>query len=174
LATPLAVVLACVAIALAGVPLYVFPESDQVKHVDAVVVLGPISQERIWTAEWLLEHGRADSFVISRPPDKSPVISGGVDYCQGLALCFVARPSTTRGEIEAVNDIARAEGWSEVALITETSHVSRARVISAACATVKVSVVAAKESKTPFEWAWAYVYQTAGFIKAGFVGCLDT
>ncbi|KQQ22936.1 hypothetical protein ASF48_07345 [Rathayibacter sp. Leaf299] len=158
---------------VAGLPLYVFPVSDDIDHVDVVVVLGPIDQERLWTAEWLIDHGRADALVLSVPPDGSSVTVDGRDYCASTKLCFIASPSTTRGEVSAVEGIARREGWTDIAYVTGTAHVSRARWIAMSCSTRSVAVVEARENRNPAEWLWSYVYQTAGFLKAAVVGCLD-
>jgi uncharacterized SAM-binding protein YcdF (DUF218 family) len=162
-----AVVAAAALLALAGLPVYVFPRVDRPVHADAVIVIGPSSPDRISLGRQLVRDGYAPRLFVSEPSDK-------LSYrpCHdGDATCFSPEPSTTRGEAAFVRAQARAHGWSRVIVVTGQFHVSRTRYIFGRCSGVAPEIVAAHESLGPGDWAWQYLYQTAGFVKAAVVGC---
>jgi uncharacterized SAM-binding protein YcdF (DUF218 family) len=106
--------------------------------------------------------------VVSLP---APVFGGANRLCEQppagvTAICFVPSPGTTRGEAEEVGRLARKHGWKSVIVVTSKYHVSRARLIFDRCLSARVEVVSAHESISALEWAYQYLYQTAGYARA--------
>lgn len=172
-------------VVLAGLPLYVFPEVDEVPPSATVLVLGPPMQARLDLAERLRDEGLAERIVVS-------VQASGGQSAQDLAICQhegvmceVAEPSTTRGEVllagagqgQGANQSA-GEGANGAAgaappmiVVTTTPHVARTRYIFAKCYPGEVTVVAAEQPATLSGWTWQYVYQSFAFVKAVLEAC---
>src|SRR5690606_10238573 len=81
--------------ALARLPLSVFPATDEPRDVDVLFVLGPISDNKLATAEALMAAGYSDTLVLSTPEDEV------AEFCAARhdfeLLCFMPDPSTTQG-----------------------------------------------------------------------------
>lgn len=151
-------------IVLVGLPLYVFPHVDDVAPSDTAYVLGPPMEERLELAERLRDEGLAERIAVS-------VQASGGQTEEDLAICreegvtcAVADPSTTRGEVLLMTEIA-AEAPSLI-VITSTPHVARTRYIFAKCYPGDVKVVAAGRPESLAGWTSQYVYQSLAFVKA--------
>jgi uncharacterized SAM-binding protein YcdF (DUF218 family) len=155
--------------AAAGVPVYVRPQTDQLRHADAILVLsGPYHRRYPFGFE-LAEQGWAPNLVISNP-------SGGydrslVDYCAAphptfAVHCFVPDPTTTRGEARELRRLAAQYGWRTVIVVTFQPHVSRARFILSRCFDGDLVMVASPAPISGPRWAYEYLYQTAGYVRA--------
>lgn len=161
----------CILVVLAGLPMYVFPQTDRISHVDAVVVLGPATRERLELAKKYYVDGKAD-VLLSSVATEGPYRRANVHVCDNAGvICFVPTPFQTRGEAAAVEDLARRYGWESVLVITGTPHVTRARFIFERCTTLQVSVDDVNETRGLGDWAYAYAYQSAAFVKAVIAGC---
>lgn len=57
----------------------------------------------------------------------------GKQYANYLAHCVVPVPDTTRGEAYAASQLARAEGWDSIVVVTEPSHLRRATKVFERC-----------------------------------------
>lgn len=144
------------------------PTENRLTHSDAVVVLGPPNGDRISTALDILAQGLTTNVVVSLP---APVFGGANHLCEGpppgvTVTCFVPSPGTTQGEAEEVGRLARQHGWTSVIVVTSKYHVSRARVIFDRCLSGRVEVVSTHETISAAQWAYQYLYQTAGYLKA--------
>ena len=132
-------VLAGLGLGLGGHQLYVSPDLDPFppgERVDAVLALGGLTE----TAEFartLVASGGAPVLVLSNPyePGTAPTLDAA---CADPAItyrviCFVPDPSTTRGEAQQLRDLAQAHGWTRVAVVAPTFHISRARLLVRRC-----------------------------------------
>jgi DUF218 domain len=142
------------------------PALDQPTNVDAVVVLGPPSAARIAAALALLAGQRSQQLVVSVP---SPARQPGL--CRtppaGVTVsCFDPDPRTTRGEAEQVRRLAAARHWSSIIVVTSKFHISRARLIVGRCFAGRLEMVSASEHISFAEWAYQYLYQSGGYVKA--------
>lgn len=150
----------------------VAPGSDEIDHVDAIIVLGPAVPDRIELAAQLMNEHRADELLISVSGDGSDFDAAGAGVCgYPKVTCFTPDPFTTRGEALEAQTLATAEGWSSLGVITGTSHVERSRFIFSTCTELRVRVVESPEGHSIGGWFYQFVYQTAGFAKALVVGC---
>ncbi|WP_107656000.1 YdcF family protein [Nocardia suismassiliense] len=161
----IAVVAAVVAL---GWPVYVRPQVDPLRPADAIVVLGGTPYERFDLGLDLARRGYARQLLISR--------STGADdpamdkYCDGhfdfQVSCFVPDPWTTQGEAQEIGRRARQFGWHHIIVVTFTPHVSRARYIVEKCFSGEVTMVASPSPSGLAFWAWMYLRQSGGYLKA--------
>jgi hypothetical protein len=154
-------------VVLAGLPLYVFPEVDEVPPSATVLVLGPPMQARLDLAERLRDEGLAERIVVS-------VQASGGQTAQDLAICQhvgvrceVADPSTTRGEVLLAGAVSSAA--RPMIVVSSTPHVARTRYIFAKCYPGEVTVVAAGQPATLSGWAYQYVYQSFAVVKLSLI-----
>jgi len=144
------------------------PTINKVTKVDAMVVIGPPDDDRLDEARTLLARGISTQLVISIPAYN---FFGAKRLCAtppaGVTThCFDPNPGTTKGEAEEVRRLAAQFHWNSILVITSKYHVSRARMIFDNCIVGRVEVVSAHKSISPTDWAFQYVYQTAGYVRA--------
>ena len=92
--------------------------------------------------------------ICHRPP-------AGVDV-----VCFEPDPSTTRGEAREIGRLASERDWTRVAVVTSTFHISRSRMIIGRCFHGTLLMLDSGERISAPTWAYQWLYQTAGFVKA--------
>lgn len=125
-------------VAVAAVPLLMWPRDDVPRDPDAVVVLGGAGPERADLGIELSERYDA-TLVLS----SSASIFGrrrGV-VCGEDALCFEPDPTTTTGEARNVAQFAEEYGWEHVTVATSRFHTTRSRVLFRQCLGDRVTVV---------------------------------
>ncbi|WP_194837865.1 YdcF family protein [Nocardia sp. XZ_19_369] len=154
-------------IGLAGLPVYVRPQTDPLRKADAIVVLGGTAYERFDLGLDLAQRGYAPTLLISR--------STGLDdhemdrYCAGrfdfTVSCFVPDPWTTVGEAHEIRRRAQQFGWRHLIVVTHTPHVSRARYIVAKCFDGDLTMVASPSASGLRFWTWMYLRQSAGYLR---------
>ena len=162
---------AALAVALVGLPLYVFPASDAPREVDAVYVIGPPTAPRIELAERMIEDGLSDTMVVSlndEPADRAQYPEA-VEVCEQpqdyTVHCDRPEPFTTRGEARWIRELIDDNAWQSVAVVTITPHITRARVIMERCWDGDVVYLDSGETLAPHYWAYMYAYQSAAFVK---------
>jgi uncharacterized SAM-binding protein YcdF (DUF218 family) len=160
-------VLAIVVFVAALWPVYVRPRVDAPARADAILVLGGAHDGREELGLRLAREGYAPRVLFSDPYRVSPLINrichGGYSFAVD---CFNPDPPTTRGEGRELAAQARAGGWRRVIVITFTPHVSRARHILGKCWDGSILMVDAQPHISLGRWAFNYVYQSAGYLKA--------
>lgn len=156
------------AIVLAGLPVYVFPPEDEITTADAIFVLGPPLDPRMELHDELRADGLAEASLVS-------VDRGAAHHRQacrdGTATCKTPTPFTTAGEARLLADYLAARDMHSAIVITSTPHVARTRYIFDKCFGGDITVVGVTDDTSPLDWAYQYVYQTAGFVKAFFEPC---
>ena len=175
-----AITIACVALALvlavvvAGLPLFVYPSTDEPREVDAIIVLGPPREARIQAAQQLVADGYSDTIVIAVDDygiDSAINIEACAPEAAGepsgtVTRCLIPEPFTTAGEALMVERLAAAEGWESVVIVTNVTHISRARMIFTDCLGGGVLANDDGAGIEDSNWAWMYAYQSAAFVKA--------
>jgi uncharacterized SAM-binding protein YcdF (DUF218 family) len=152
---------------VAGTKAYVFPNEDRTDNADAIIVLGGFGTKPIDEAFDLARAGVADTVVLSDPYDPNTEIARAACAEQhGFeVICFRPSPNTTQGEAREIRSLMHERDWSDVVVVTATYHVTRARIIIERCQSEGVHFVAARTPTRPYDWAYNYLYQTAGLIK---------
>lgn len=153
----------------AGIPVYVRPQIDQLRHADAILILGGPYEGRYAYGIQLAKQGWAPNVVISNPNGVDDAEL--TDYCMrvhaGFDLhCFVPDPPTTRGEGRELRRLASQNRWRTVIVVTFRAHISRARFILDQCFDGSLVMVASPAHISAPRWAFEYVYQTAGYVRA--------
>lgn len=166
------VVSVCLLLSVAGVlgvPVYVRPQIDPVRHADAILVLGGFDDLRYRFGTDLALAGWAPTLVVSNPHGASDVWES--DFCVAPpprldVRCFVPDPQTTKGEGRELRRLAKQYGWRTVIVVTSRSHISRARFILESCFDGELIMVASPAHISVAKWASEYVYQTVGYLRA--------
>ncbi|WP_280316476.1 YdcF family protein [Nocardia wallacei] len=158
---------AAAAVVAALWPVYVRPQVDRPARADAIMVLGGAHDGREELGLRLARDGYAPVVVFSDPYEHSPrmnrICHGGYSF---RVECFDPEPRTTRGEGRELAARARAGGWQRVIVVTFTPHVSRARYVLGKCWGGEILVVDARPHVSIGRWAYNYLYQSAGYVKA--------
>ncbi len=153
-------------------PVYVRPRVDAPERADAILVLGGAHDGREELGLRLAREGYAPRVLFSDPYEYSPMINrichGGYSF---EVDCFNPSPATTRGEGRELAARAGAGGWHRVIVITFTPHISRARHVLGKCWNGTILMVDAHAHISIARWAYNFLYQSAGYIKATTEDC---
>jgi len=173
LTTIAAVVVVCVVTFAAALwPVYVRPRVDVPARADAILVLGGAHDGREELGLRLAREGYAPRVLFSDPYQVSPLMNrichGGYSFA---VECFNPSPPTTLGEGRELAARARAGDWRRVLVVTFTPHISRARHILGKCWGGDILMLDARPHISLERWAYNYVYQSAGYVKAAFESC---
>lgn len=154
---------------IGGLPVYVRPQIDPLRHADAILILGGPPVERYPFGFALRKQRWAPTLVISNPkgPDNDWLTQFCAQSHPDLNLrCFTPDPPTTKGEARALRDLAAQYGWRTVIVVAYRPHISRARYILKQCFDGDLIMVASPAPISTPQWAFQYVYQTAGYVRA--------
>jgi hypothetical protein len=164
-----AVGLLLIAALVGGLPVYVHPQVDRLRHADAILILGGAYYNRYPFGLDLGSQGWAPQVVVSNPngPDDPWLTT----YCatphpEFDLHCFVPDPPTTKGEGRELRRLAARYGWRTVIVVTFRPHISRARFILEHCFDGDLVMVASPAHISLPRWAFEYVYQTTGYVRA--------
>ncbi len=164
----LMLVVAVVAV-VAGLPVYVRPQVDPLRHADAILILGGPDYRRYTFGLDLSAQDWAPNVVVSNP--KGTDDAWLTRFCAtpqaGFDLhCFIPDPPSTKGEGRELRRLASQHGWRTVIVVTLRPHISRARFILEQCFDGDLVMVAIPVQLSVFEWAFHYGYQTLGYVRA--------
>ena len=161
--------LALIAAVVAGVPGYVRPQIDSLRHADAILILGGPDYERYIHGLDLGAQGWAPNVVVSNPHGADdPWLTRfcATSQTRFELHCFTPDPPTTKGEGRELRRLASQHGWRTVIVVTLRPHISRARFILEQCFDGDLVMVAIPVRLSVPIWAFQYVYQTAGYARA--------
>jgi len=161
-------VVAMVVVAVAGLPVYVRPQTDPPRRADAILVLGGEFHQRYPFGLALATQGLASTVVLSNPGGRHSSLAGNecANPPAGIVVqCFEPDPSTTKGEGRELRRLAQQYGWKTVIVVTFEPHISRARYILHRCFDGDLIMVASPSPLSMRQWAWQYVYQTFGYLR---------
>ena len=195
LATRAMLVLALVLLAglLVGVHAVWSPREDAPARVDAVVVLSSGEDRRIKGREMVSQSDVSDVLVYSLSnrlrrqiaegdvtvvdaPGNGELKGNQIEECGAdlgpyAVLCVYPRPNSTAGEALAVAELAESEGWDSVLIVTERSHLLRARTTFSRCVPewLQVYVSASPGPSSLGEKAYRTVYELLATARDLFV-----
>lgn len=158
-------------VALAGLPLYVFPPAKEVPESDLLYVIGPATPERLEIARALQGQGVASELLVSVSRE-GEFSASTLDVCtEAGTRCQTPDPFTTKGEARMLSDYAASRGIGRTVVLTFTPHVARTRYIFEKCYAGEVTVVAVDQNLQLTDWVYQYAYQSAAFVKAWATPC---
>jgi uncharacterized SAM-binding protein YcdF (DUF218 family) len=162
------VCLLLIAAVIGGLPVYVRPQVDPLRHADAILVLGGDGFSRYPFGVDLGMQSWAPKVVLSNPGIHKEWLTKACNTPHsGIELdCFVPNPPTTLGEGRELRRLAERYGWRSVIVVTFTPHISRARFILQRCFDGELTMVASPTHISLLDWPVEYVYQTAGYVWA--------
>lgn len=148
--------------------LYVVPAVDPPKRSDAVVVLAPtVESGRLDYAQSLMAQGYGATLVVSVPnhggKDSSDICRANRPY---RVICFGPDPMTTRGEARAIQKYSEENAWRSITVVTDDSHVTRARTLIERCYSYELRMAAVRRERSLSVWAYRFVYESAALVKA--------
>lgn len=161
-----AVVFAVVAFLTASSLLFVWPATNQPRHVDGIVSLnGTDEPAREKLAVSLAERGYAPVLLFSQGPTACPRVA------RVKVVCFYADPERTIGEVRFAADYAKRHGWQSLLIVAGRAQVTRARLLMKRCFSGEVVVVPA-----PFQllhFPFEVIYEWGALARALFAntGC---
>ena len=158
-----------IAALIGGLPVYVRPQIDQLRQADAILILGGSGYGRYGFGFDLGVSGWAPKVVVSNP--NGPADPWLTDFCAAThprldQYCFIPDPPTTKGEGRELRRLASEYGWRTVIVVTWRPHISRARFILERCFGGDLVMVASPAHISAARWAFQYLYQTAGYVRA--------
>jgi uncharacterized SAM-binding protein YcdF (DUF218 family) len=159
-----------IAAVIGGLPVYVRPQIDSLRHADAILVLGGEGWDRYPFGIELGKQGWAPTVVLSWPHE--PKDWWVAQQCATPqhpnfnVQCFTPDPPTTKGEAQELRRLAARYAWRTVIVVTFKPHISRARFILEQCFDGNLVMVASPAHISAARWAFEYVYQTAGYLRA--------
>jgi uncharacterized SAM-binding protein YcdF (DUF218 family) len=142
---------------------FVYPPTGQVREVDAVVVLAGDSSARLPVATRLARGGPA-VLVISVADGEENAAARRLCEVPGAltVLCFEPEPSETRGEARALGRLVDEHGWTRIAVVTNSYHLTRAGLLIRRCTDVEVQMVDARAPMPVQRWIRAVVREVGG------------
>jgi uncharacterized SAM-binding protein YcdF (DUF218 family) len=159
-------------VGIGGYRVYVAPDVDHLEpgsRVDAVVALGGLIESAQY-AQTLVQRGAAPVLVLSDPyPDGTAAVVDQACAAQPAGyrvICFSPDPSTTQGEARQIEELARSHGWTRVAVVAPSFHISRARLLVRRCYPDTLVMLALPARHHWYNWTYQFVRQTAGYAKA--------
>ncbi len=121
--------------------LFLWPQSDSPRQVDAVIVLSGDRGERLARGLELIRAGVSSILVLDGTPDSLEVL----ELCRGgrpfEVICLRPEPDSTRQEARAAAQLALARNWDRVAVVTTTSHLTRSALLFRRCLQATVVMV---------------------------------
>ncbi|MFF2115061.1 YdcF family protein [Rhodococcus koreensis] len=154
----------------AGYIVYNRSTVDEMRPVDAIVVLGGERDGREDYAFDLARQGLSRNVVLSDPYgryDTQMAARCGTHDPHFTVRCIPPNPGTTLGEAIFTRNLAIANGWKSLLVITWRYHLPRARYIFSHCLNGRdVSMLPVPRTYSAARWAYQYFYQSAGFLKA--------
>jgi uncharacterized SAM-binding protein YcdF (DUF218 family) len=124
----------------ASAVLFVFPATDQPRHVDAILSLNGTDEfARESKAIALAEEGYSRVLLFSQgnSPTPCPTVPGI------KVVCFIAVPGRTVGEVRFAAGYARRHGWHSIMVVPSRAQATRARLLLERCFTGRILVVPA-------------------------------
>jgi uncharacterized SAM-binding protein YcdF (DUF218 family) len=150
-----------VGLLIANLVCFVWPSTGKLQHADAVVVLAGGDGERLDRGFELVRAGVAPTLVASTGPRALCNSSQPFEV-----LCFTPSPETTRGEAEAIGQLARQHGWTRIVLVTSTYHMLRAKLLVDRCYAGTIEAAPAEPDQGIVAWIAAIGHEWGGLAES--------
>lgn len=151
--------------------MFVWPPTDEVGTVDAVVIFAGGRGERLQLAEKLMDQGVAPVLVI--PNGLVPGWQQGSRACTEdrpyQVRCLWPDPDTTRGEARVIAALAEENSWETLLAVTSSYQLSRAGWLLSRCFEGEVLTTRAQPELGPLEWAERIGHEWLAWSRAATV-----
>ena len=155
-------VLVIVVFLVASSVLFVWPATDQPRHVDAILILeGDNEAARESTAISLAKRGYAPVLLFSQGNSDGPACPR---VPRVSVVCFVPQPAQTIGEVRFAAAYARLHGTHSLMVVAGRTQITRARLLVERCFSGQSVMIPAPVQLTylPYE----IVYEWGALTKA--------
>ncbi len=136
--------------------------------VDAVIVLGGSSGERLPVAQRVAMEAEAPVLVVSWTDTPGNISADTLcreaTFPSSSLVCFRPADMDTRGEAEVIGKLVKANGWTSIAVVTSSYHVPRSETLIQQCTDATVTMVASKPDLDSVEWLRRFVIETGGLM----------
>lgn len=147
---------------------FVRPPVDQPDHADAVALFAGGRGERLEVAFELLDSGVSTVLVV--PNGNLPHWEDANRICSEPQVfdvfCFTPDPDDSWGEASGIGFLAEQHGWTSLAAVTSTYHVTRVKTLLSRCTDADVAVVGADPDLSVFEWTTRVGHEWLGAAAA--------
>jgi uncharacterized SAM-binding protein YcdF (DUF218 family) len=147
---------------------YINPPTSPPSPVDAVIVLGGSSEERLPVAQRLAAEAGAPVLVVSwtdTPGNRSAdALCREASFPSASLVCFRPSGMDTRSEADVIGKLVEANGWTSVVVVTSSYHAPRAGSLIQQCTHATVNMVASRPNLHPLQWLRRFVIETGGLI----------
>lgn len=144
--------------------LFVWPDSGVPAHADAIIVFSG-DGDRLSVGLELASRGVAPNLVLSvGSPDQMANDRCSRPMAGVTVYCFIPQPGTTQGEARYAEQLADANHWQSLILVTSTPQDWRARLRTSRCYSGKIYVATGSLSRQ--EWPGALLYEWGATLKA--------
>jgi hypothetical protein len=144
---------------------FVFPPTDQPRHVDGIVSFnGPDEELRAAKAVSLAEEGYSSVLLFSQGGARTD--TGCPKVPQVSVVCFVDATNNTRGEAEWAGQYAENHHWQSLLIVPGRAQATRARLLTERCFAGQVVVVSGTKSDPAFS---QIIHEWGGMVEALFI-----
>ena len=144
-----------------------YPQVDSPGNPDAFYTLlssGGMTALKSHT-DWL----PPDKPLLVSVPDAAASLGTYQQLCSDPDLnvtCVTPTPFSTRGEARNLAKVAQERGWESVVVISQRSHMTRARILMERCFDGEVRMVPIDIQHGVGQWAQALIYESGAMVKA--------
>ncbi len=136
--------------------------------VDAVIVLGGSSEERLPVAQRFATEAETPVLVVSWTDTPGNISADALcreaTFPSASLVCFRPADMDTRGEAEVIGKLVKANGWTSIAVVTSSYHVPRSETLIQQCTDATVTMVASNPKLDSMEWLRRFVIETGGLV----------
>lgn len=127
--------------------LIAFPRTDAPAQADAIVALDGDRPRRVRKAVTLASAGYAPVLVVVRADNAAPELVEPNSTLPFEVVSFTPDPPTTRGEARGLAALVTQRRWNDIAVVTSTPHVTRARLILERAVLARLTFVSAGSNR---------------------------
>ncbi|WP_226760799.1 YdcF family protein, partial [Arthrobacter sp. SO3] len=153
-----------------AIQLFVNVDPLTVHRTDAVIMLGGAASERLPVAQRMQRELNVPLLVLSHTDTQGNAAADGI--CNSATfpnpglVCFRPTGMDTRSEADIIAELAGANGWTSVTVVTSSYHVTRAGRLIGQCTAAEVQMVASHPALSPGQWLRRFIIETGGLIDA--------
>ncbi|MGX9900579.1 YdcF family protein [Arthrobacter sp. SA17] len=139
-------------------------------RTDAVIMLGGAASERLPVAQRVQTEYGIPVLVLSQtntPGNQTAdAVCNSTTFPSGTLVCFQPDNLDTRSEAREIAQLAAANNWKSITVVTSQYHVTRAQRLIGQCTSVEIQMVASHPDLRPAQWLSRFVVESGGLLDA--------